>query len=117
MSYEFFMHHPPRVFPSFYKAHKLIEKRRDEELWRMGLYNNSAVSVAVEHCLAGRKAHSKYVEKPFLQQADEKKQVETGNMSEAEKQKQVELLFMKLQVMGSNFNRQKKQEEQGVAAQ
>lgn len=42
------------------------QKRKDEEMWRMGLYVQSAVSTAVEHNLAGRKAKSKYIEKPLL---------------------------------------------------
>lgn len=35
-------------------------------MWRMGLYVQSAVSVAVEHNLAGKKARSKYIEEPLL---------------------------------------------------
>lgn len=45
------------------------EKVREQDylqyLW-FGNYGLSAVSVAVEHCLAGRKAKSKYIEKPIL---------------------------------------------------
>ena len=113
MTYDFFMHNPPRVFPSFYKAYKLIEKKRDEELWRAGLYNHRAVAVAVEHCLAGRKAQSKYVEKPFLQQAEELNEENKAELSEAEKQKQVELLFMQLEIQAFNHKREKAIQKQG----
>lgn len=34
-------------------------------LW-WGSYGTTAVTVAVEHCLAGRKAKSKFTEKPIL---------------------------------------------------
>ena len=36
-----------------------------------GSYGLSAVSVAVEHCLAGKKAKSKYIDKPMLSQLRE----------------------------------------------
>lgn len=36
-------------------------------MW-MGSYGLSAVAVAVEHCLAGRKARSKYIERPVMEQ-------------------------------------------------
>lgn len=36
----------------------------------MGIYAQSAVFTAVEHCLAGEKAKSKYPEKPFLLDGD-----------------------------------------------
>ena len=119
MTYDFFMHHSPRVFPSFYKAYKIMEKKRDEEAWRMGIYNQSAVSVAVEHCFAGRKAQSKYIEKPLLMQAEINQNAEVEQLTEAEKQKQVELLFMRLQVQAHNFKQEQKRkqkEQDGIGA-
>lgn len=119
MTYDFFMHHPPKVFPSFYKAYKIVEERNDVEAWRMGIYNRSAVGVAVEHCLAGRKAQSKYIEKPFLMQAEINQKAEVEQLTEAEKQKQVEFLFMQLQVNAFNHKQEqkKKQKEQdGIGA-
>lgn len=44
---------------------------RDEEAWLNGQYTLSAVSVAVEHCIAGKKAKSKYVDEPFMAKAFE----------------------------------------------
>lgn len=32
----------------------------------MGMYALSAISVAMEHCLAGKKAKSEYIKEPFL---------------------------------------------------
>lgn len=40
-------------------------------MWRMGLYVQSAVSTAVEHNLAGKKAKSEYIKKPFLHEDKE----------------------------------------------
>lgn len=39
---------------------------QDEQMWYMGMYVQNAVSVSVEHCLAGKKAKSKYLEKPIM---------------------------------------------------
>ena len=41
-------------------------RMQDEQMWLMGQYTLSAVSVAVEHCLAGRKAKSEYIKEPIL---------------------------------------------------
>lgn len=75
-------------------------KMRDEEMWIWwGNYGISAIRYSVEHCLAGRKARSKYIDKPIMQ--------EKGNrnkpMSEEELQRQRELFVAKLEVMRVNF--------------
>lgn len=57
--------------------------------------------VAVEHNLAGRKAKSKYIEKPLLQEI-EKKNVP---MTENEIQKQRELFISRMQAMKTNFDK------------
>ena len=41
-------------------------------MW-FGTYGLSAVSVAVEHCLAGRKANQNTFEKPVLSEIQERK--------------------------------------------
>lgn len=55
----------PKELEPFVEAEKLRLKRQDEDMWVMGIYVQSAVSVAVEHCLAGRKAKSRYFDKPI----------------------------------------------------
>lgn len=35
-------------------------------MWYMGMYVQNAVGVAVEHCLAGRKAKLKYLQRPIM---------------------------------------------------
>jgi hypothetical protein len=72
-----------------------------------GNYGLSAVSVAIDHCFNGRKANSKFVDKPLMQvevKNDEK------SMSQKELEKNAENVFLQLGIMGANFNRQKKQE-------
>lgn len=65
--YETFWHLTPKKLKAFYKAYELKRKLLDEQMWFMGQYVLSAVSMAVEHNLHGKKARSKYIEKPILQ--------------------------------------------------
>ena len=119
VSYELFWHLNPKKLKAFYDAEKIKRINFDTQMWFMGQYVKSAVGTAVEHCLAGRKAQSKYVEKPFLMQAEINQKAEAEQLTEAEKQKQVELLFMRLQVQAHNFKQEqkKKQKEQdGIGA-
>ena len=49
-------------------AYMLERKQRDEEAWRQwGAYGLSAIATAIEHNLAGKKAHSKYTKHPMLE--------------------------------------------------
>lgn len=94
----------PHIIKCLQKGYEEKIKHQDylQYLW-FGNYGLSAVSVAVEHCFAGRKAKSKYIEKPILSEI-EKKTEEIKPMTEEEKKKQTEALFMKLRIMGANFN-------------
>lgn len=69
-------------------------------MW-FGTYGLSAVSVAVEHCLAGRKAKSKYIDKPVLSEIQERKT--NKELTEEEKQAQLDKFVMSLKIMESNF--------------
>lgn len=80
----------------------MIQQDYLQYIW-WGNYGRQAVYTAVEHCLAGKKAKSKYVEKPVFSQIEEKTK-ENSPMTEEEKKKQTEALFMKLRIMGANFN-------------
>lgn len=64
--YETFWHLNPVKLQLFIKAYQLKRKMQDEQMWYMGMYVQNAVSVSVEHCLAGEKAKSKYLEKPMM---------------------------------------------------
>lgn len=72
---------------------------QDEDMWRMGLYVQSAVSVAVEHNLAGRKAKSQYVKEPLLETAEKKNK----KMTQDEIEQQRLLFISKMNVMKANF--------------
>ena len=79
-------------------------------MW-FGTYGLSAVSVAVEHCLAGRKAKSKYIEKPVLSEIQEKNSNKI--LTEDEKQAQLDKFVMSLKIMESNFNAEHKSKKGG----
>lgn len=73
----------PADMKPYLKAHKEELKERDYLAWMFGQYTLSAVSVAVEHNLAGIKAKSKYIEKPFLHSAlEEKEEIVYGESRE-----------------------------------
>lgn len=67
----------------------------------MGMYALSAVSVAIEHCFAGKKATSEYIKKPFLSemQTEEKQELTEEERIQAERNRQ----YMILKVMQTNF--------------
>lgn len=77
----------------------------DEEAWKMGIYVQSAVLTAVEHVLAGRKAISKYLEEPILLKKENEE-----DYTEEELVAYSEAFFARLQVMATNFELSKQQE-------
>ena len=90
------MHSTPKVLKEYDIAYDLTRKRRDEEMWFMGQYVYSAVSTAVEHNLAGKKAKSEYLKKPVMQLAEDKRFEQMNTRKEyvgmtAEQQEQAEL--------------------------
>lgn len=90
------MHSTPKVLKEYDLAYDLTRKRRDEEMWFMGQYVYSAVSTAVEHNLAGKKAKSEYLKKPVMQLAEDKKFEQINTRKEyvgmtVEEQEQAEL--------------------------
>lgn len=89
----------PADMKPYLKMHKEELKEKDYLAWLQGQYTLSAVSVAVEHCLAGRKAKSKYIKKPLLQEMEERNKP----ITEEEIQRQRELFVAKLQAMKTNF--------------
>lgn len=93
----------PTDMKPYLKAHEEELKEKDYLAWLSNQYTLSAVSAAVEHCFAGRKAKSKYIEKPIMQEIA-KKQAEKKPLTEENKKKQTEKLFMQLRIMGANFN-------------
>lgn len=89
----------PVELEPFIRAYKLTMKRQDEMIWSIcGNYVMSAVSTAVEHCLNGKKATSKYIDSPMTKNMGDEK-----DFTEEELRKQRELFVAKLLVMQSNF--------------
>lgn len=84
----------PRIIKLLMKGHQEKLKERDYMAWLSWQYGLSAVSVAVERNLAGRKARSKYVEKPFMHEVlgDE------TNNGYAESREQVAVFEMKQRI-------------------
>lgn len=76
----------PRIIKLHIKGHEEKLKEQDYMAWLQGQYTLSAVSVAVEHCLAGRKAKSLYIKKPILST------VELENKEIAEKDIQMAII-------------------------
>ena len=105
------MHSTPKVLKAYGEAYKIKIKTLDRLAWQFcGNYVLSAVSVAVEHCLAGKKAVSEFVKKPMLQEMEDANKP----MSEAELQKQRELFVARLEAMKTNFelnHKSKKKED------
>ena len=101
--YELFWHLNPKKIKAFEEAYKLKRKVEDEQMWLMGMYVNNAVSVAIDHALNGRKAKSKYFEKPIMEQV---KDNNPDLMTEEEKLERVKLLFATLEARKIEFDRE-----------
>lgn len=102
--YEIFWKLTPNKLPSFYKAYKLKKKIEDENMWRMGQYIMSALDSTVcnNTFWKGKNGKpSKYIEKPILQQLEERNSNKI--LTEDEKQAQLDKFVMSLKIMESNF--------------
>lgn len=102
----------PRIIKLIEKGYQDKIKEIDSLSWLLGAYINNAVCVAIDHSFNGKKATSKYLEKPFMQEEKNKKEVEK-TMTKSQLEKNAENVFLQLGIMGANFNRQKKQESMG----
>lgn len=111
ISWDDFWKMNPHIIKLVAKGHEEKIKEQDAQLYTMGMYVLSAVSVAVEHCLSGKKAKSQYVEKPFLSEMQEKQKEEISE------EKRIEMenykLAMTLQIMQANFEINKEKRNQG----
>ena len=97
LSYKEFMHSTPKVLKAYDKAHFNKIELIDSLAWQFcGNYVLSAVAVAVEHCLAGRKARSEYVKEPSL--------TDCMLTEEEKKQKKISEFVNKLNSMKANYD-------------
>ena len=58
----------PREMKPYEDAFALSQKITDRNSWNMGNYVTNAVTVALDHAFNGKKAKSKYVERPLLEE-------------------------------------------------
>lgn len=58
----------PKELEPFEKAYRLKLQQQDNQMHIMGMYVLSAVSTAIEHNFAGKKAKSKYIKEPLMSQ-------------------------------------------------
>ena len=63
MTYEQFWHGDPWMAKSYRDKHILERKQRNEEMWLNGMYQLSAISVALNNSFSEKKI--KYVKEPF----------------------------------------------------
>ena len=62
----------PADLEPYVQAHKMEQKENDSMAWLYcGNYVLSAISVALEHCLAGSKAKSEYIKEPAMMKLGE----------------------------------------------
>lgn len=96
--YNVFWKLTPKTLKAHHKAFTIKEKHMDEFIWSVcGNYVLSAVAVAVENCLAGKKAKLKFIEKPLYRVSEEKE------YTEEELKKQREMFVMMLNIKKANF--------------
>lgn len=99
----------PADLEPYAKAHNIEIQEKDTISYiTYGNYAISALMFSIEHCFSGRKARSKYIEKPITQQIKE----QNKPLSEEELQRQRELFVAKLEVMKANFELNQKGDKQ-----
>lgn len=90
----------PHTIKPYTKAFTMCQERKDIDMWRMGIYVQSAVTVAVDHCLNGKKARSEYISEAILVTHNKEIQAE---VSKKERIKNAEKIFSVLEIMKINF--------------
>ena len=104
IDYRLFWHLTPKKISAFEKAYNMKRELEDEKMWQLGMYIQSAVSVAIDHSMNGKKAKSKYLEKPLMKIA---KDENIDLLTEDEKLEKVKTLFAMLEARKEEFDRQK----------
>lgn len=89
VSWQEFWSMNPRIIKLLIKGHEEKIKEQDYLAWLFNQYTLFAVSVAVEHCLAGRKAKSEYIKEPILSKAFENNGLTGEQITEKEIKKAI----------------------------
>ena len=95
VTYERFMESTPKMLEPFYEAYRKKMETIDSISYRIGLYVLNATTVAIDHCLNGRKAKSEYIKEPIGWFEKE--------LTEKEKIEQTKNLFKQLEIAKTNF--------------
>lgn len=91
----------PADLEPYKEAHNFEVREADSLAYAFcGNYILSAVAVAIEKSLAGKKSKSKFVDSPMLQ--------EYGMSEEERIQKQIDLFVAKMEIMKANFDANKR---------
>lgn len=77
----------PRIIKLLLKGHTERLKEQDSIMHIMGMYVMSAVSVAIDRAIAGRKSTAEYIEEPILQKSIEEQCMTQEELDERELQK------------------------------
>ncbi len=78
-----FLDSNPKELKPYIRASKLVKMQKDEEQFYLMHYMSSAVTYAVEHCLAGNKARTKLIKEPIFSKLLEEEQL--NEMTEEER--------------------------------
>lgn len=88
----------PRILRAVTDGYVKRLEQQDYINWSNGYYTMSAVAVAIERNLAGKKSKAEYIKEPLLTQMQKEKKLD-----ESELQKQRELFMEKLKIMQANY--------------
>lgn len=103
MSKESFWESTPRELKIYAKSNEIRLKVQDEMMWSMcGNYVMSAVAVAIDYCMHGNKAKSKYIDTPITRHIQEEK-TEELELTEEELQRQREAFVQSIEAMRMRF--------------
>lgn len=108
VSWQEFWKMNPHIFRLIARGHEEKVKEKDALNWYLGQYFASALDATVCNNTLWRKKGSKpngYIKKPIMSELASRQKKETNiPLTEDEKRKKTEQLFMRLQLMGANFN-------------
>lgn len=96
----------PRIIKTMIKGYGERIKQQDYMNWLSNQYTMSAVTVAVDKVLNGRKAMAEYVKEPVLH-----KVFNTRELNEEEKQREVDKFFARENARRVNWKRRKSKQE------
>lgn len=80
----------PKELEPYVDAFEIKSRRRDEELWLMGIYNMSAFRTVIDQCFNGKKSKCEYFKFPLSK--NQSRNFEDMSEEEKEQAKEYEQL-------------------------